>query len=283
MATEGNIQAAIDAGRQLADLKILNVDPGASVPLALVPDGVSLQDLTGYLPQTPDRKRAAITLYDVPSFVLYVNEHKEAASRVFAQTHVEPYTFVAWLDFHGEGLGSASWCTHTATMTLEETHEFKVWMAKNEEHFTQEEFALFVEDHRYDIIEPEGAEVLEIVETLKLMIDSKFVAVNRLNDGNKNLQWIRNVEANAGVEGQIGVPPTFMIRLSLFEGAKPVDIEARLRFNPRQGRLHFSYQLIRVRDAVQDALDKVVKQVHKDGAITVFKGSVRVENRIPGA
>jgi hypothetical protein len=53
--------------------------------VALIPQGMEAVDLKKYLPGVPSRKRISNTFVEAASFIAYVNEHKNASTRIFAQ------------------------------------------------------------------------------------------------------------------------------------------------------------------------------------------------------
>jgi uncharacterized protein YfdQ (DUF2303 family) len=249
-------------------------------PFILGDKEMTLHSLAHLLP-FPDRKRVVVDVTEIPSFVQYVNEQKVDATRIFgragADGHLQaPALFVAIIDYHGIGeeADDASWLTHTAVLTLTTTPEWKHWIASNGKAFAQEEFALFLEDHLPDIAAPDGATILEIASSIEASKDMSFRSAIRLEDGTRRFKCDEEMAAKAGVSRDLEIPDRFRLNIPVFDGCDGEFLDARFRYNIRDGALRLSYKLIRP-DALLDAAVKSARlQIREQTQLPVFMGKV---------
>jgi len=229
----------------------------------------------------PLRKRAFVRLTDTVSFSHYVREHAQFGTALFGDQN-KP-SVLAVIDYHEprNDLTVASdqpaspldnvpnWGEHRAELVLAQTIEWKRWISNSGAQLTQVQFAEMLEDNLPDIIDPVGASLLEIAQTLQAKNDVGFRSAVRLSNGQHQLTYVENLQATAGVDGNLEVPERIKLALAPFEGAPKYEVVARLRYRITAGKLSFSYQLERphkiveaafkdVRAAIESATGKVV-------------------------
>lgn len=226
-------------------------------------------DLERYL-DAPRRPRGTATLHTGQSLAAYVNEagDKDDTS-LYAD--VEKHSIVGVLnDDHG---AAAGWRDRRAQLTLRTTEAWDTWTAADGKPMSQTDFAELVEDRLIDILNPPGAELLELAQTLQVNSKVNFRQSNRLADGQHQLTYEETNEASAGTLGQITVPPTFTLLLQPFEGSDTQEVTARLRYRVREGRLAIGYRLERPLDVLAEAFNEVLAQVESDTGLTAYHGS----------
>jgi uncharacterized protein YfdQ (DUF2303 family) len=157
--------------------------------------------------------------------------------------------FTAIFDYHGPD--AAEWGDHKAVFSLKPTVEWNNWKASDSKAMNQSEFGKFIETNLEEIIEPTGAEMLEIALSIQAKTEVKFSQAQRLDNGQMQLTYHEEVNGSAGTKGQLKIPQTFKIGLRLYEGGAPYQIEARLRYRIKEGNLALWYELIRPHKTVQ--------------------------------
>lgn len=274
-----DIEAAIAAGERIgANLgTVIEIDDEAPARLrrafTVVPSGWKIEDVTRFVP-ADERVRATFTAQRVEGFLAYVNEWKDATTRIFAD-EVE-CGLVAELDYHEPGEdGVVSERTHRAEWKCPLSDEWQAWKANDGKLRAQAEFALFVEDHAPDIVEPAPATMLEIARTLSADRKVSFKSAVRLQDGTRQLVYAEEGGAMAGANQDIAVPERFAIAVPIFRGHARVRLEARLRFRIEGGQLAIGYQLWRAAEARGVAFDALVEGVAKETGVPVFRGTVQ--------
>lgn len=197
-ATSGDMRAVIDTMRELHQVDIHEFDhPDATapkaIPLAMVPKGMDLRDVSGFLDAWRDRPRrrtGTATLLDLASFIAHVNRFQNVYTGVFcdnrwrqptpreaeaAEERRDPNkgwktpSLTAVIDYHeavtrisptgevdgGRGdLAQPRFGAHRATYAFPLSEEFMAWMGANGEGMDQGEFAAFVEERALDIEAP---------------------------------------------------------------------------------------------------------------------------------
>src|ERR1700754_913833 len=152
--TEENIAETL--ARVLPEAKISDTEI-SSVKLLSLPLGVKVEvkDLESYLP-TPRRKTGTAHFSSIDSFAQYVETHKIDGTTAWAK--FDPQTFA--LSFIGvideNAASTPGWRGHRAQYIPDMSAEWKTWIGKNKQTFSQVEFAEFIEANASDILASDG-------------------------------------------------------------------------------------------------------------------------------
>lgn len=241
---------------------------GASLqtPAVVVPKGYGLKDAERFL-ERPVRKRACPSFVHEEAFNHYVRDHLSEASRVYANK--DAHTMTAVLDAHepnrfeddakGKGdarklisLGAAAWRDHKAIFAPPKDVDWQTWIDNDEKPMSQTKFGHFLEDMIHTIVEPDGAELLEIAMHFETVTRSNFKTGERLQDGARVLHFDDTGSTAKMGRQSITVPEIIKLRLPVFYRDDAVEIEAKLRYRTDEGRLFLFYKLHRP-DLVADA------------------------------
>lgn len=253
-STHDGIQAAIEAGRQLATHPF-QVN---GTPMLVIPENHKLVKLDDHRAH-PLKIKQHTHHTTAESFVEYYNVFGGEFSVIFIDH--EDSKFYAILDYHGDAPGDND---HTATFRLKKTVEWGNWLGNNKKQMTQEDFGRFIEDNLEEIITPAGAEMLEIALSIQAKTDTKFSSAQRLDNGQIQLAYHEEINGTAGAKGQLKIPQTFTIGLKLFEGGAPYQIEARLRYRIKDGALILWYELIRPHKTIEANIDDTTAFIDKE-------------------
>lgn len=235
-AIPNGIQAAIDAGKDLAS-KPFEIN---GTPMLIVPNDSELV-LLHKLRDHPLKTEQKTTHLTAESFINYFNRFANSNSVIFIDK--ETANFNAIIDYHG--IAEADNNSHTASFALKKTQEWDNWLSNNKKPMTQEDFGRFIEDNLEEIIEPTGADMLEIALSIQAQTETKFTSAQRLDNGQVQLSYHEEINGTAGTKGQLKIPQIFTIGIKLFEGGAPYRIESRLRYRIKDGKLALWYELIR--------------------------------------
>lgn len=228
------------------------------VPHLIVPPGHEVKNLEALLP-APIRIRAHPKLADAVSFVDYWQKFATDRSVIFANE--EGRNFTAIFDYHASDK-QPDWCDHKASLTLTHSDEWKRWIGKNGQQMRQRDFAEFIEDNIKDVVEPTGAELLEVAKTLTVNKKLNFRSSQELSNGQVQLTYNEEIKGEAGATGQLTIPTSITIGLRVFKGLDAYSVKARFRYRiSDEGVLTFSYHLDNVEKIVEDAFDTVMKQI----------------------
>lgn len=230
----------------------------------------------------PRRQRATVLLYEAASFIDYVNAHnRQSMTHIFAKANERGGEFCAIIDYHPRGLLDGGHGDHICKLILEATPEWKRWIEKSSQLLTQESFAEFIEDNLTDIIEPDGATILEMAQLLQGKKSVAFKAGRNLRDGSIQLEYSEEIQLNGGGinrrDDTMKLPEKFKLGICPFVGANGVEIEARLRFRiSNGGSLHFAYILNRPFKVVEEAFLATRSDIESKTKIQVHLGTADI-------
>lgn len=248
----GDAATIVETARRSVEIQVQQLDPNL-VNAVRGDQDVQVLDLEHLLP-TPRRATGVYTTATVEAFIEYVKEHA-----VDGQTTVwvEPTrgAIVAVLDDHARD--ATGWGQHRAKLTLTPSDEWVRWKRYDGHLLGQEEFAEHIEESQLDIVEPDGATVLEIAESFHATSSASFKSAKRLSSGEVQFAYVEEVKASAGSKGDIEIPKSIQVVLAPFLGEDRVPIEVLIRYRLREGKLAIGYKLVRPDDVVRHAIDMV--------------------------
>jgi uncharacterized protein YfdQ (DUF2303 family) len=259
-----DFQAALDAGRALG---LVHRATDIDRPFVTVPADYKALDLECWLP-APTRRRGHPTFIQEGGFILYVNEHKDAGTRLYAE--LDPPKIVAVIDGHlpnkidTEPTAPASaaprWGQHRATFAPPLDPDWLTWRKHDDKPMAQTDFAQFIEDNLPCIVKPDGAELLEVAQHLEASTNVAFKSAQRLTDGRRQFRYEETANGKVG-NGTLEVPETFTLSLRVFRAGVKISLTARLRYRVVGGALTLWYHLDRPQDALDDAFQRLMDGV----------------------
>lgn len=261
-------QAIIDVAQEAAEPTDLEAGVAFSI---LVPPGAEHKvfDTDDRLP-APARKKGHPRFFTAESLSTYVKDHQVDGTALYAD--VDRTTIAAILNGHEPAAG-AGWGDHRATLTLRPTEEWKRWCGRDGKIEGQKAFAEHIEDCLADIVEPEGAVMLELAQSFQAATSVNFRQANKLADGQRQLVYEETIEARAGQRGEITIPEVFVIGVAPFEGSAGFRINARLRYRMSEGKLAIGYVLDRPDKVARAAFDDVLTEVETTTGLKSFAGT----------
>lgn len=268
----GDLADVIDVAQQATDPHQLDpVHPhGVTLPSGARHEVI---DLERFLP-TPRRKAGKVSLHDGESFAAYIVKHKlDGATTLYAD--VTTQRIVAVLD--DASSADPGWRGHVATLDLKRTDAWKAWIAKDNQLLRQVAFAEHIEDNLADIVEPDGATMLEIAQTFQAHTNVRFESSRLLHSGQRQFVYVEDGSATAGAKGDIEVPKDLVLGLTPFEVGEAYRVTARIRYRLSSGELQLGYKLDRPEDILRSAFADVVKEVQQRVGEDVLYGTPPVE------
>lgn len=231
--------------------------------------GGPLGDRTEYLerPEAPPRAVGTVNVADAASFIIATNRYLRTENTVlYASLH--PAAFVAVLNDHrGAGiLEGANWRDHRVAFTLAQSKECLAWHGKQKNAFTQESFAMWIEDQLPDFRDPSGARMLEIALNFKVNRKVALKSAINLSDGTTQLEYAEtNTDGGLGPAKKLAMPEAFTIEIPVWSGLeqKKYAFAARLRYRVDGPSLAISYELIRSHRVIEQAFADVLAEIKK--------------------
>lgn len=218
----------------------------------------------------PTFRKGMVKLDDGKSFIAYTARHGTENTAIYARQ--SPAKFVAVIDEHpaaGPGAdggvnaakspGDPAWRQFRAEFVPALSREWGTWTKLDREQFkSTEEFAYFLEDNLPDVIEPAGAELVEIALNFRVNQAASYSNAQRLSDGHIEMAYQNTVEGSAvGAAGKVRIPEEFKISVPVFAGleSKTYDVAARFRYRLTSGGLKLWYELVRPHKVLEQAFE----------------------------
>lgn len=264
------IAEIVKLGRQAGTVHTI---AGSDLPFVVIPQDAKVESLERLLfndfRTNPHRKKGVVTVLDAPSFCEYYSLFHDDFSRIFADETKN--TFLAVLDYHGEGENLARWGQHRVIYTLRYSEEWQVWKAANGTRFNQMEFAEFIEDNQPDITSPSGSTMLEVARDLQAKSDGDYSSAISQANGSVKLRYTETIKGTYG-SGEIDVPERFEITIPIYIGSLPITLTARLRYRPNSGKMQFWFDLLRAGNAERDGFASIHREISSTTGITIING-----------
>lgn len=256
----------------------------SNVPAALrrvaLPPGWKLEehDDERSLP-APLRKTATVRVRDAESFIEYVKRHGSLTDSTvwcLADYVQGKIAFTGIVNDHGEDAAAAAWRDHRVYFSPEFSEEWRRWSGANKKQLSQTEFAAFIEDNLKDIASPDGsglpsgAAMLEMALSFEATQDMRFKSAIRLSNGGVNLSFVQDDDAQT--LQKMSVFERFAIGVPVFWNGDAYQIDARLRYRVRDGKLCFWFELIRVDKVLEAAATTVIGAIKEKTGSPFFFG-----------
>lgn len=244
--------------------------------IATPPDWV-LQDIESTLP-FPRRKRAKVSLNDADSFIEYSKRHgslSEATVWCNADYTKGNVDFVTILNDHGENNEDSDWRDNLAKFAPKFSTEWMRWFSKNGAGFSQSDFAAFMEENMKDVAgvegSPTGAQMLEMALAFEANQDLRFKSAIRLQNGSVQLAYSENDDSATLQKMQMF--DRFSLGLPVFWGGDAYQIDARLRYRAREGKVSFWFELIRSDKVLEAATKTLIEKIKAETGLPFFFGN----------
>lgn len=272
-AITADTQLLLNTGMQLA--RPQKTDLQDAMPFVIVPEGHKIEFID-HINHEPQRMIGNIPLRDATSFITLFNRQKRGCSLIYAS--LDPAGFIAVIDdllSHENALDIEGSIDNYRDFRLEfkcpASREWKTWTGIDGKHLSQLTLAEFIEDNLPDIIEPDGATMLDTCLEFEASETGAFVSKQRLQCGDHELVWKK--ETAQGDSGKVKLPERIKIKIPIFENGAEFELEARLRFRIPNGRLELWFELVRPHKVLETAFHEVWERIAKETGATILLGS----------
>lgn len=226
---------------------------------------------------SPRRKTAMVVLDTAESFAVYMTRHRDEHPTIWVKADFTQgrVSFVGILNDHGPGFEEQAWRDHRATFSPRFSEEWARWKSKSREHFSQADFASWIEDNVADIVEsdgsPSGAQMLLMAINFEANQDRRFKSAIRLQNGGVDVTFVQDDDTQTLEKMKLF--DRFSIGIPVFWGGDAYQIDARLRYRVRDGKLTFWYELIRPDRTLEAATRTVIEKIKTETGKPLFFGS----------
>ena len=270
---EYETDAAVIAANAQAAVELKEVDLSKEY-VAVIPEGGHLQELDlDRLRPNPRRAEGIVQMQTVGAFQRFVERH-DRPEETTLWVDGEEKEVIAVVDDHTNA--TPGWRRHRAILQLKTTPAWDHWLGRDGRLMSQEDFAEHIEDGLADIVEPDGATMLEIAQSIQGTANANFKSAKRLANGQIGVEYTEEVRATAGTHGDLEIPERFNLGIAPFVGEDAYEVQARLRYRVRNGDLVLGYRLDRPGDVLEDAVGGIADRLgQRFGLERVFVGRPR--------
>lgn len=150
---------------------------------------------------------------------------------------------------------------HRIEYTPELDPEFVDWAQIDGSPRSQSDFADFIEDHLDAIVDPPGADLLDLILEIRGHKSVTFRSAQRRQDGNVGLAF-DETQGVTGGKGELVIPPTITIETPIHKKEDAVRLEAFLRYRITDaGQLMLTVKIKKVNTVVPDSLDRIAERI----------------------
>lgn len=200
-------QSIVDVATRAAEPQSLDLGDGRFYSIVSPSGEVKIVDLEAERRKVEDQdaprhKRGTYRVHDADSFVTYLNKHGDDHTEVWADNPAAKITAV--LNAHQGLVGDTAadgtrprFEDHRVEYSVLLTDAWKAWTEHDGKLISQSDFAEHIEDRAIDIIEPSGADMLELAQTFQATIGVNFESSKRLSSGERQLEYREKIDAQA--------------------------------------------------------------------------------------
>jgi uncharacterized protein YfdQ (DUF2303 family) len=211
------------------------------------------------------------------SFSDYVNKFKSLNTLIFALVSETGCTFKAMLDYHNPAPDlKPAYCEHVAIFSAIETPEWRTWREADRQVMSQVEFATWIEDNAKLFVEPDGADLLELIRSLHGHNNARFNTAVRLDNGAFSVGYDEDVvvkSANVTKSGSMELPPVLKAGIAVFQGSAKYEVSARLKSRVNDRQLKLFFETISRHEIVRESIMLLVKQISEATTIIPLIGN----------
>lgn len=230
------------------------------LPFALVPQGYTIR-CTERLQEAPIRARRVVTLRTVESFLAFFKKFVATDGNLpgFYRNNTTSGLTVSIV------FNPLTWGDSSATLNLRVAPALMRWLnLERSGSHKQKTFAAFIEENLADIVEPQGAKLLEVCRSFRATQTVRFASTVDLANGDVGLEYIQETKAGTvDAKSRLQVPENIVLGLPLFEGEERIKIKAKLLYAIDDGVLKLAIKFPQLDDAFDAVTADIIERVAK--------------------
>lgn len=258
---------------------------GAVVPVAAVPDGVTLRSLESLLDK-PVRISGMTNFREYPSFIDYVKQYKQEGARIFVSPDLtfskNEQLAICYLDFPAPG--KPVYSEHMARLLVQPSLEYRKLMELDNQLLSQDDFARRLRDVARFCTSLPAADLLEIANKLTLTSKGDFKSITDDITGAVSFAYDVQVKATLGAPAgstpkTLEIPTNISFHLPLLLGGREVSLDAELLYRiPEEagGKIKMGLRLPNRLYDERDLLQALVQSIGTDTGVETAVGDTGV-------
>jgi uncharacterized protein YfdQ (DUF2303 family) len=212
---------------------------------------------------TPFRVKGDRTVADLDSFLYEVDRRPLHPKASTLWGSAKNGRLVAIYNDHDGD--TAGWRDDKVILQLTPDEYWKRWHDISGKFFRQNEFGDVIEELLFTVIDPDQADLLEVIDSVRASTSGEFESrIERANGGQK-LVYKQDHTVSAGRAGQLEVPQLITLELRPWEGhPETYRVQAYFRVNVSGGQLALAVKLKPTKEIVRAAWATVTAKVTAD-------------------
>lgn len=213
----------------------------------------------------PHRVEGTRTVADLPSFLAELDRRPLRYESTLWGNAERGVITAIYNDHDGD---TAGWRDDHLVLKLRADADWEKWHQLSGQYMKQTQFGDIVEDLLHTVVNPDQADLLEIIDSVRASTRGEFEnSIVRAN-GSQTVQYNTEVTTKAGRTGQLEVPQIITLKLRPWEGHEVTyEVQAYFRLRIEGNALQLAIKLKPtrqiVRDAWHDVTSKVVETIGK--------------------
>lgn len=166
----------------------------------------------------------------------------------------------------------AGWRDDLLTLKVGKDPDWERWEQISGKYFSQEEFGDLIEELLHTVINPDQADLYEIINSVRASSSAQFESRIDRSDGSQSLTYTEEISASAGkATRQLEVPKTITLQLRPWEGhIETYEIEAWFRLRVSNGSLALAIKLKPTKQILRTAWDDLTRKIVDQAGIPVL-------------
>lgn len=254
---------------QSAVIKTVNCN---GIDHVLIPPNCELKSMEHLMP-APVRIKCHPKFGDIASFKSYIEEFQVEGSRIFVDE--DKLRFVTVFDFHTKE--GPAWGDHSASMQLEQSHEWLRFKSYDGKALKPADFAELLEDNLQYVNADDlsGGDLLTMAQSFKIQLKGEVNIDETLHAGLKTLL----IKDDSVVSGQrsngkeVSFPEKLTFALRIYKNQERFPISVFLRYRKADSKLVFFIKIPDTDDIEEQAFDRVIEKVKSETGLPTLKGA----------
>ena len=243
------------------------LDLNGDIQGVVIPEGYGIETFRDTY-KLPNHIEAKPTFLKLESFIHYVMEFSDESTQIFANS--DKCAINAVMNYHrSDGPSHAS---HIAEFILPMSDEWVAWSSIDGREMPQVYFAEFVEENRLNVLDPDGAALLEMVSNLQSKTTVEFQSNIRLSNGTAKLSYSEDQDTKGN--GSFEIPSKLKLGMQVFRWEDAYQFDAFLRTRIGNGKAFFTIKLDKPKKILLKSFEDVCQKVAEQTGRTVVHGSV---------
>lgn len=219
----------------------------------------------------PMRVRGERIVSDLDSFLAELKRRPLTETDSTLWGSAERGVLTAVYNDHAANGTDAGWRDDKLGLALVPDPYWARWHEISGKPYRQNDFGDVIEELLHTVIEPDQADLLEIIDSIRASTSGEFESKIERANGSQKLVYKQEHNVSAGRTGQLEVPQTLTLSLRPWDGhPENYQVSAWFRVNPSGGSLTLAVKLKPTREIVRAAWLTITDKVQQDTGKPVY-------------